>query len=207
MPGPLVVRSLAGGVLAEVPPHRLCAKSSPAEVWRRQALRAQAAIAAQAQVPRGRVAIFATDAEGTQANAVFAPAPPEVSLVSWEGSAEALESLTAPAAEPVAEDEADAIVAALFCFLWEHLGEGTRNSFHFDAFGKLRIEACWWDTAVQVVVTLGELGLSWTATIRSPHHAEGHGLTPENCVLTAAHVRAGLVGRTADGQLARLMVD
>lgn len=164
----LVVRSMGGNVLAEVGAIRISMKSSPYEAWKKQALRAQTMIAREKNIPLCRVAIVATNEDGSEANAVISTAPPEFRLE--EVSCNNRGGDVNPPHD--SHEDPDSIIIALLAFLWEHVSTH-RKPFHFSAdeannTNKLAIESFWWDGAVHLIVRVnGCCDNEWMATIKS----------------------------------------
>jgi len=196
-------------MLAEVPAFRITGKQSAAEIWEKKALRAQLAIAKEAGVPSCRVAIVALNSEGSLANAIFSPGPPEIQLKPWEGC---LPSFDEPKKEGPSEDlfgDSESLVSALLCYLWKELSEGARFVFRFVSTGNFSVEAFWWNSAVNVSVSLftdEDEPQQWSATVTSEEQANVYGLTPELARLTARSLAGGLIGMM-DGRAMRMTVE
>lgn len=175
---------MSGGLLVELKARRIHGKAAPREIWTKQALRAQRAVAATKRVPVGRVAILATNLEGSEATAVLSLAPPEFSL---EPSAQRDVPLEF-------EGTAGALVAGLLHFAWNHL-EGSRKAFRFDAPDELVLEGMWWGEAARMLVKVGTEGEEWMAVVRSETDAEAIGLTDQLAETLASVLLRQPVGR------------
>lgn len=188
MASTLVVRDLAGTELASIQGRRIVGKTPSKEIWEAQAKQAQSYIAAEKEIPCGRVAILACNAEGSEALAFFLPAPPEMTFEPWKEEEAASSSISY---DKQLDLDTDVLVGALLQFVGKYL-QLTNQTLHFHADGFL-LEGMWWSGKANMVVTLGD-DSSWIGLVSSENDAETHGLTEERALETAEVLKKGPVG-------------